>query len=609
MFEKKKTIKVDDVSFDMILVEGERVTINGNTVELDDYYICDTPVTQELWSKFLYNPSWKRHVFTQEESITKHIMTEIPPIPPVYFKSYDPIEDIQRKTQYEQKMKEYQMEVKFREEEKQRKEKDKQKRIEEETRQIAEDARKTPVNNVEWERCIEFIKKLNERTGLCFALPSFEQWYFAAIGGIESKGYIYPGSNDINEIGWVGRLKKNALGKVILDTTYNFSKYDTTDSNRYAEFIHKIREKKPNELGLYDMIGNVNEWLDTAGTYIGGSYFAGLSSLDRTHNFGLGYYEEGVPNCEIVGLRLVLLKKGKTYKLNYPQRRILATTLEEKSFIDSVVSDERLGMIRSFLSKNVAWGKWWRNVRENVCFRNPVYDIFLCPQNLEVFQGLCFSEYSRRGFVREAKQIITNFIQCLKEKGYNLMIVDNLGLSFEEIGLSCLPTISTESSRQKEFVDIINTNKMYVSSGNVVTACKIVSATGKSTNMISFAKNLIMLEINEAKGLNKQYKDNILYHRVLRQFAHPIIVAHINIFEDFYNCEEQVVSIHRKIKEVCSRMCLNDFEYTDHYKHFEHKDKGGQFVLNLPYDGNDEIYNDKTFFVLPEKVYKEWKHS
>jgi formylglycine-generating enzyme required for sulfatase activity len=85
-----------------------------------------------------------------------------------------------------------------------------------------------------WDRIQEFIKRLNVFTGLQFRLPTEAEWEYAARGGKKSKGYLYPGSNNLDEVAW-------HLG------------------NRNGQKIHEVAMKKPNELGLYDMCGNVGE--------------------------------------------------------------------------------------------------------------------------------------------------------------------------------------------------------------------------------------------------------------------------------------------------------------------------------------------------------------
>lgn len=91
-----------------------------------------------------------------------------------------------------------------------------------------------PVDQVSWYNCISFTDKLKELTGMEFRLPTEAQWEFAARGGNLSKGYTYSGSDDLDEVAW---YKSNS-----------------------GSSTHEVAAKKPNELGLYDMSGNVSEW-------------------------------------------------------------------------------------------------------------------------------------------------------------------------------------------------------------------------------------------------------------------------------------------------------------------------------------------------------------
>jgi hypothetical protein len=142
-----------------------------------------------------------------------------------------------------------------------------------------------PVNELSWDYCQKFISKLNAKTGKNYRLPTEAEWEFAARGGEKSNGYKFAGSNNLEEVAW-----------------YEANSGGTT---------HPVGQKRPNELGLYDMSGNVEEWCEDLQKKFelqmpvrGGRF----TSDDSNPNFGVAYqsfmlqYAGGMGN----GFRLAL---------------------------------------------------------------------------------------------------------------------------------------------------------------------------------------------------------------------------------------------------------------------------------------------------------------
>jgi formylglycine-generating enzyme required for sulfatase activity len=110
-----------------------------------------------------------------------------------------------------------------------------------------------PVNGVTWQHCKDFIAELNKQTGYKYRLLTEAEWEYAARGGADSKNYMYAGSNYLDEVAWF---------------------YENSAVQQYGgprRNVHNVAEKKPNELGIYDMSGNVSEWCSdrySAETYL-----------------------------------------------------------------------------------------------------------------------------------------------------------------------------------------------------------------------------------------------------------------------------------------------------------------------------------------------------
>ena len=112
-----------------------------------------------------------------------------------------------------------------------------------------------PVEQVSWKDCQKFLSKLNRITGKTFRLPTEAEWEYAARGGNKSRGYQYSGSNNILDVAWFTDRSND-----LLDVGWVT---DNSGSKTYAVGI-----KQANELGIYDMSGNVWEWCqDCYGKY------------------------------------------------------------------------------------------------------------------------------------------------------------------------------------------------------------------------------------------------------------------------------------------------------------------------------------------------------
>ena len=154
-----------------------------------------------------------------------------------------------------------------------------------------------PVEMVSWDDCQNFLRKLNATTGKKFRLPTEAEWEYAARGGNRSRGYQYSGSNNLSDVAWF---------------------YDNSGSK-----THAVGTKSPNELGIYDMSGNVweccQDWKgrysssaqtnpigpDSAFSHVrvlrGGSSF----NADRDCRVSRRYFNTHDPNVNL-GFRLAL---------------------------------------------------------------------------------------------------------------------------------------------------------------------------------------------------------------------------------------------------------------------------------------------------------------
>lgn len=173
-----------------------------------------------------------------------------------------------------------------------------------------------PITNITRKECSEFLFKLNKLTGLYFDLPTEAQWEYAARGGNKSKGYMYSGGDCLEKVAW-----------------YNAN----SDGH-----IHSVKGKSPNELGIYDMSGNVYEYcLDLFGAYstdsvtdpIGSSFGWGKirrgGSWEDTANCCRTLFRNGpgkVENSGIGGFRIVLIADNSSNRKRKFERAVTAAT-------------------------------------------------------------------------------------------------------------------------------------------------------------------------------------------------------------------------------------------------------------------------------------------
>ena len=109
---------------------------------------------------------------------------------------------------------------------------------------------KRPVTNVNYFEIQEFLHRLDSLTGMHFRLPTEEEWEYAARGGKYTKGYVYSGSNEVDRVAW---------------------------HNGKARKTKQVKKRSANELGIYDMSGNVWEWCESKYRY-----------YDKERNVNLG---------------------------------------------------------------------------------------------------------------------------------------------------------------------------------------------------------------------------------------------------------------------------------------------------------------------------------
>ena len=123
-----------------------------------------------------------------------------------------------------------------------------------------------PVYGISYLDIFNFMIKLRSATGKNYSVPSAIEWEYAARGGNQSQGYKYSGSNNLDEVAWYSENSNNST--------------------------HPVGEKWPNELGIYDMSGNVKEW-------VADEYLAGGSAKPEIYQIRSGSWRGGSSSCRV----------------------------------------------------------------------------------------------------------------------------------------------------------------------------------------------------------------------------------------------------------------------------------------------------------------------
>ena len=225
-------VRVGNIQFNMIRVEGGTLEIGATKEQLPDaegneypphritlptYYIGQFPVTQNLWEKVMgYNKSYFRDKKKSVAQIIQHVASDATTGGKGYVLSEMALNYVKKglsETVFDA--------------------------ITSYSRGIfsSSDKGHYPAENLTYDEAQKFVRRLSEITNLKFDLPTEDEWEYAARGGQKTLNFKYAGSNNIDDVAW---YKDNS-----------------------GRSTHPVGEKQPNELGIFDMCGNVWEWTKT----------------------------------------------------------------------------------------------------------------------------------------------------------------------------------------------------------------------------------------------------------------------------------------------------------------------------------------------------------
>lgn len=631
MFEKRKSITVNGVTFDMILVEGDKFRIGDKEVEIDDFYIAEIPVTQELYMAVMGPAHTGSHNMMPDN-----------------FDYLDPFIGLKRTSFFTCKSSdEYQKRL-------ERKWIEKSERESKERDRIRKMAAFLPVNNISWLECLDFINKVNSLTGKYFALPSFEQWYFAASGGLESRGYRFAGSDDANEVGHFHKLSKKVSSPGLFVMSGNCDKPKERKAPQC--WYEKPKCYKSNELGLYDMSELINEWLDEPGKVIGGSFNSDPERVSRERNYGyttvtgngelldsrgldsiVAYVGLGSTNPNaLFGLRLILTNKPKSYSVPKIPSVKSEVSASERNIINLLRTIPDFGVVRSVVAhkfkrlnvktgfERIAYGS----------FQGNIYNVFVCPNNLSYFEGHCFEQFlSRKKFLVHCKEQFKKFINALCNQGYHLLIHDDLGLDLREDPKFKVLSLDLSLYEFKRPVDqrlakILSKTELFTnnSASIKVTAADSPFYRKCSGHRISHSANLILIEVREEMALNpieQLLEENLFSNGIFGLKDKPIKLS-LNCFCDFRSQtsvrsgstnsrDSQISGIVRfminNLPLSNSRVNDVDFDNSEEVNRlFCKRNKGGNYEYHYPQSSGLYLIQDERFYILPLPTFQEWTH-
>ena len=251
-----------------------------------------------------------------------------------------------------------------------------------------------PVSYVSWYDCQEFVRRLDSITGLPFRLPTEAEWEYAARGGEKSKAYRFAGGNEPDSVGW----------------TYSCS----------GNWKHAVGSKHANEIGLYDMTGNVSEWCrDLYGPYT-------LSTQPNpcgadTGSYRIvrgGSYDECVANSHLSVRRWHLPETSTEYigfrvALTLPNDPMLQVVQEEPPLTRSVrINGKKLRFVYVpaeqpyYISEEVECALWRKMMQKDPPKRSKSVALGMSKSDRTRFAEYCSRAANEALLVASAEQIV-----------------------------------------------------------------------------------------------------------------------------------------------------------------------------------------------------------